>query len=117
MTLNGSVLALRHAALVSLDIAAMLAGSKFRGEFEEKLKGQLSVPIYIILGVTLASLPWPGVIKEVELSHGRIILFVDEMHILVGAGGSEGAIDASNILKPALARGSLRCLGATTTDE
>ena len=87
---------MKNKSIISLDLASMLAGAKFRGEFEERLK---------------------GVIKEIEQSGDRIILFIDEMHTIVGAGGAEGAIDASNILKPPLARGTLRCLGATTTAE
>jgi ATP-dependent Clp protease ATP-binding subunit ClpB len=77
-------------------MGAMVAGSKYRGEFEDRLK---------------------AVLKEIEQSEGRIVLFIDEMHTLVGAGAAEGAIDASNMLKPALARGELRCVGATTLDE
>ena len=87
---------LRNKKLVSLDIAQMLAGAKYRGEFEERLK---------------------AVLKEVENSNGEIICFIDELHTLVGAGGSEGTVDASNMLKPALARGELRCVGATTLNE
>jgi ATP-dependent Clp protease ATP-binding subunit ClpB len=87
---------MRDKVIISLDLASMLAGTKFRGEFEERLK---------------------GVMKEIELCGDRIILFIDEIHTLVGAGGSEGAIDASNILKPSLARGYMRCLGTTTVDE
>jgi ATP-dependent Clp protease ATP-binding subunit ClpB len=82
--------------LMSLDLGALIAGAKFRGEFEERLKGLL---------------------KEVYVSRGRIILFIDEMHTLVGVGASEGAMDASNMLKPALSRGELHCVGATTLDE
>ncbi|MDZ4122115.1 MAG: ATP-dependent chaperone ClpB, partial [Candidatus Cloacimonadaceae bacterium] len=82
--------------LLELDMAALLAGAKFRGEFEERLK---------------------AVLQEVEKSDGRIILFIDEIHTVVGAGAAEGAVDASNMLKPALARGSLHCIGATTIDE
>lgn len=82
--------------VMSLDIGAMVAGSKFRGEFEERLK---------------------AVIEEVRNSEGEIILFIDELHTVVGAGASQGAIDASNMLKPALARGELQCIGATTLDE
>src|SRR6476661_6833698 len=82
--------------LLSLDMGALIAGAKYRGEFEERLK---------------------GVIDEVRQSAGDIILFIDEMHTLVGAGKAEGAMDASNLLKPALARGELHCIGATTLDE
>jgi ATP-dependent Clp protease ATP-binding subunit ClpB len=87
---------LRNKRLVSLDLGSMLAGAKYRGEFEDRLK---------------------AVLKEIENAHGQIILFIDELHTLVGAGASEGAIDASNMLKPALARGELRCVGATTLNE
>jgi len=87
---------LKDKELVELDMAALLAGAKFRGEFEERLK---------------------AVLAEVEKSDGRIILFIDEIHTVVGAGAAEGAVDASNMLKPALARGSLHCIGATTIDE
>ena len=87
---------LKHKRLLSLDLGALIAGAKFRGEFEERLK---------------------SVLKEVEASDGNIILFIDEMHTLVGAGASEGSMDASNLLKPALARGELHCLGATTLNE
>jgi ATP-dependent Clp protease ATP-binding subunit ClpC len=82
--------------VVSLDLGALVAGSRFRGEFEERLK---------------------GVIDEVQRAQGEIILFIDELHTVVGAGAAEGAIDASNMLKPMLARGELRCIGATTLDE
>lgn len=87
---------LKDKTLLALDIASLVAGSKYRGEFEDRLK---------------------AVLKEVEESEGRIILFIDELHTVVGAGAAEGAIDASNMLKPALARGELRCVGATTLDE
>src|SRR5690242_16556214 len=87
---------LQNKRLVSLDLGAMLAGAKYRGEFEDRLK---------------------AVLKEIEQSQGQIILFIDELHTLVGAGAAEGAIDASNMLKPALARGELRCVGATTLNE
>jgi len=82
--------------IVALDLGAMVAGSKYRGEFEDRLK---------------------AVLKEIEESSGQIILFIDELHTLVGAGAAEGAIDASNMLKPALSRGELRCIGATTLNE
>jgi ATP-dependent Clp protease ATP-binding subunit ClpB len=87
---------LKNKRVVALDLGAMLAGAKYRGEFEDRLK---------------------AVLKEIEDSQGRIILFIDELHTLVGAGAAEGAIDASNMLKPALARGELRAIGATTLNE
>jgi ATP-dependent Clp protease ATP-binding subunit ClpB len=87
---------LKNRRLVALDMGALVAGAKYRGEFEDRLK---------------------AVIKEVEKSEGEIILFIDELHTLVGAGAAEGAVDASNMLKPALARGTLRCVGATTLNE
>ncbi len=87
---------LKNKRLVALDLGAMLAGAKYRGEFEDRLK---------------------AVLKEIERAEGQIILFIDELHTLVGAGAAEGAIDASNMLKPALARGVLRCIGATTLNE
>lgn len=87
---------LRSKQLYTLDIAALIAGAKFKGEFEERLK---------------------AVVKEVNSSDGEVILFIDEIHVLIGAGGGNGAMDAANILKPALARGELRTIGATTFDE
>ncbi len=87
---------LKDKRVVALDIGALVAGSKYRGEFEERLK---------------------AVLREIEQAEGKIILFIDELHTLVGAGGAEGAVDASNMLKPALARGELRAIGATTIDE
>jgi ATP-dependent Clp protease ATP-binding subunit ClpB len=87
---------LRDKRLVALDIGAMVAGSKYRGEFEDRLK---------------------AVLKEITEAEGQIICFIDEMHTIVGAGAAEGAVDAANMLKPALARGELRCIGATTLDE
>ncbi|MEG1554383.1 MAG: ATP-dependent chaperone ClpB [Rikenellaceae bacterium] len=94
---NGDVPeSLKHKQLFSLDMGALIAGAKYKGEFEERLK---------------------AVVKEVTSSDGEILLFIDEIHTLVGAGGGEGAMDAANILKPALARGELRAIGATTLDE
>ena len=94
---NGDVpSSLEDKKLLALDMGAMIAGAKYRGEFEERLK---------------------SVLQEIVASEGRIILFIDEMHTLVGAGKAEGAMDASNLLKPALARGELHCIGATTLDE
>ena len=87
---------LKNKRLVALDLGALIAGAKYRGEFEDRLK---------------------AVLKEIYESQGSVILFIDELHTLVGAGSAEGAIDASNMLKPALARGELRCVGATTLDE
>ncbi len=87
---------LRDKSIHALDLASMVAGSKFRGEFEDRLK---------------------AVLKEIEAAGGRVVLFIDEIHTLVGAGAAEGAMDAANMLKPALARGELRCIGATTLDE
>jgi len=87
---------LRNKEIVMLDLGAMIAGTRFRGEFEERLKAFL---------------------REIQKSKGKIILFIDEIHTVIGAGAAEGAIDASNMLKPALARGELRCIGATTTKE
>ncbi len=88
--------ALKNKKVMALDLGAMVAGAKYRGEFEERLK---------------------GVLKEVEGAAGDVILFIDEMHTLVGAGKADGAMDASNLIKPALARGELHCVGATTLDE
>ena len=87
---------LKEKRLIALDLGALVAGAKFRGEFEDRLK---------------------AVLKEVTEASGQIMLFIDELHTLVGAGAAEGAMDASNMLKPALARGELRCVGATTLDE
>src|SRR2546430_1857593 len=87
---------LKDKRILALDLGALIAGTKFRGEFEDRLK---------------------AVLKEVTSGEGGIILFIDELHTLVGAGGAEGAVDAANMLKPALARGDLRCIGATTLDE
>jgi len=88
--------ALKDRQVIALDIGSLLAGAKFRGEFEERLK---------------------AVLKEVEAAEGEIVLFIDELHTVVGAGAAEGSVDASNMLKPALARGTLRCVGATTLNE
>jgi ATP-dependent Clp protease ATP-binding subunit ClpB len=94
---NGDVPdSLKDRSLLALDMGSLIAGAKYRGEFEERLK---------------------GVLDEVRQAEGDIILFIDEMHTLIGAGKSEGAMDASNLLKPALARGELHCIGATTLDE
>jgi len=94
---NGDVPeALKSKRLLGLDLGAMVAGAKYRGEFEERLK---------------------AVLKEIESAEGEIILFIDEMHTLIGAGRADGAMDASNLLKPELARGALHCIGATTLDE
>jgi ATP-dependent Clp protease ATP-binding subunit ClpC len=87
---------LKDKRIVSLDLAGLVAGTKYRGEFEERMK---------------------RVMEEVRKASGEVILFVDELHTLVGAGAAEGAIDASNIMKPALAAGELQCIGATTLDE
>ncbi|WBV44476.1 ATP-dependent chaperone ClpB [Pseudoroseomonas cervicalis] len=94
---NGDVPeALKEKRVLALDLGAMVAGAKYRGEFEERLK---------------------GVLTEIEQAAGEVVLFIDEMHTLVGAGKADGAMDASNLLKPALARGELHCIGATTLDE
>src|SRR5438445_5782690 len=87
---------LKGKRVIALDLGALVAGTKYRGEFEDRLK---------------------AVLKEIEASNGQIVLFIDELHTLVGAGAAEGAIDAANLLKPALARGELRAIGATTLDE
>ncbi|QDV09455.1 Chaperonin protein ClpB [Planctomycetes bacterium Poly30] len=87
---------LKNKRVMSLDIASLLAGAKYRGEFEERLK---------------------AVLEEIANANGEVVLFIDELHTLVGAGGAEGAVDAANMLKPALARGELHCIGATTLDE
>jgi ATP-dependent Clp protease ATP-binding subunit ClpB len=87
---------LKDKELVSLDLGSLVAGTKYRGEFEERLK---------------------NILKEIERSNGKVILFIDEIHTIVGAGSAEGSLDASNMLKPALARGELRAIGATTLKE
>merc|ERR1719414_2372202 len=95
--INGDVPdTLQDCKLIGLDMGALVAGSTMRGEFEERLK---------------------SVVEEVTKSNGEIILFIDEMHTVVGAGAAQGSMDASNLLKPALARGQLRCIGATTINE
>ena len=87
---------LKDRIVFSLDMGALVAGAKYRGEFEERLK---------------------SVLNEVKKSEGKIILFIDELHTIVGAGKTDGAMDAGNLLKPMLARGELHCIGATTLDE
>ena len=92
----GSTDAVKDKKIFALDMGALVAGAKYRGEFEERLK---------------------AVLEEVKKSEGQIILFIDELHLIVGAGKTDGAMDASNMLKPMLARGELHCIGATTLDE
>ncbi len=87
---------LRSCRVISLDMGALVAGAKYRGEFEERLK---------------------AVLNEVKSANGKILLFIDEIHLVVGAGKADGAMDAANLLKPLLARGELRCIGATTLAE
>jgi ATP-dependent Clp protease ATP-binding subunit ClpB len=87
---------LKDKQIIALDLGALIAGAQYRGQFEERLK---------------------SVLKEVQDSNGRVILFIDELHTMIGAGAAQGSMDASNMLKPALARGDLRCIGATTLDE
>lgn len=87
---------LKDKTIFALDMGALIAGAKFRGEFEERLK---------------------AVLEEIKRSEGKIILFIDEIHNIVGAGRTEGSMDAGNLLKPMLARGELHCIGATTLDE
>ncbi len=87
---------MKDKTIFSLDMGSLIAGAKYRGEFEERLK---------------------AVLNEVKKSEGRIILFIDELHTIVGAGKTEGAMDAGNLLKPMLARGELHCIGATTLNE
>src|SRR5690606_34744123 len=95
--INGEVPeGLKDKKILSLDMGSLIAGAKFRGEFEERLK---------------------GVLNELSKQEGSVILFIDEIHTMVGAGKAEGAMDAGNMLKPALARGELHCVGATTLDE
>ena len=95
--INGDVPeSLKRKKLLALDMGALIAGAKFRGEFEERLK---------------------AILNEISAALGEVILFVDEMHMLVGAGKTDGAMDAANLIKPALARGELHCIGATTLDE
>ena len=87
---------LRDCRLVALDMGLLIAGAKYRGEFEERLK---------------------GVLADVRAANGKVVLFIDELHVVLGSGRTEGAMDAANLLKPALARGELRCIGATTVEE
>ena len=94
---NGDVpQSLKNKRLLALDIGSLVAGTKYRGEFEDRLK---------------------AILKEIKEAAGEIVLFIDELHTIIGAGAAEGAVDASNMLKPPLARGELRCVGATTLNE
>ena len=123
---NGDVPStLRDKDLVELDMSALVAGAKYRGEFEERLKSVLKEVVELDMSALVAGAKYRGefedrlksVLKEVQKANGRVILFIDELHTIVGAGATEGSMDAGNILKPALARGELHMIGATTLDE